>query len=493
MKVLVTGGSGVIGGQAVAALIEKGHSVRLLSRHAEGDARHWDDRVEPWEGDVATPDSLAGCTKGCDAVLHIAGIVSENPPDVTFEKINVRGTANMLAEAWSGGVRRFVLISSLGADRGTSDYHRSKLEAENLVREVDGNWTIVRPGNVYGPGDEVISKLLKLVRTLPAVPVIGSGDQPFQPVWCGDLGRFLVRTLERDDLGGRVLEVAGTEVTSMKDMIDRLSVLTGRSPVKLPVPGFLAEFGTKLAGKAGIELPADENKLTMLRESETLEPDRNALVTEFDEPPTSIDEGLRKLIDAFPEQKPSDGVGPLHEKRYFADIRDSKLEAGQLFQHLRQNCTELIPIDFEGGTDGSPVLEEGQTLVASLPARGQIQMRIIELSPLSMTLSTLEGHPLAGVVRFSCQGNGSATRFEVLVNERASGIVDAVAMETVGGLLQDSNWVELVERMVAVSEGSTADGVRKESRTLEGDEAETAEKRIEDLLASLHRKQQAVL
>lgn len=493
MKVLVTGGSGVIGRQAVAALLEKGHEVRMLSRHADRDAGHWDERVEPWEGDVATPDSLAGASRGCDAVLHIAGIATENPPEMTFEKINVRGTTNMLTEAYSGGVRRFVMISSLGADRGESDYHKSKLEAENLVRGMDGNWTIVRPGNVYGPGDEVISTLLRIVRTFPAVPVIGGGDQPFQPVWCGDLGKFLVRVLERDDLGGRILEATGTEVTNLNDVIDRISRLTGRSPVKLPVPGFLAEFGVKLADILGIELPADENKLTMLRESRPLPPEENALVTEFDGPVTGVDEGLRKLIESLPEQQPSEGVGPFHEKRFFADISGSPLPAKQLFDHLRRNCTELIPITFENGSEGVAAIEEGQNLTASLPGRGQIQMRIVELTPVSMTFSTLEGHPLAGVVRFGCEENGATTRFEVLVNERAAGIADAVAMETVGGLLQDSNWVELVERMVGASRGTAVDGVQQESRTLEGEEAKAAEQRVEEMLASLHRRHQEVL
>src|SRR5690606_33920037 len=121
----------------------------------------------------------------------------EDPPEVTFEKVNVEGTRALLAEAERAGARRFVYVSSLGAPQGTSDYHRSKAAAEEAVRASGLDWLILRPGNVYGPGDEVISLLLKMVRTLPAIPVIGDGDQPFQPVWAEDLAQALALAVER--------------------------------------------------------------------------------------------------------------------------------------------------------------------------------------------------------------------------------------------------------------------------------------------------------
>src|SRR5699024_4353138 len=104
---------------------------------------------------------------------------------------NIEGTRLLLAAAEAAGAPFFVFISSLGADEGESDYHRSKRAAESLVRAYRGRWLILRPGNVYGPGDETISMLLKMLRTLPAVPVIDDGEQPFQPVWFADLGEAI--------------------------------------------------------------------------------------------------------------------------------------------------------------------------------------------------------------------------------------------------------------------------------------------------------------
>ncbi|MDB4916540.1 MAG: hypothetical protein JWM95_4184 [Gemmatimonadetes bacterium] len=215
MKILVTGGTGVVGSGVVTELLKRGHSVVLASRHAASEARQWPSDLEARQCDVTDAASLTGAADGCDAMLHVVGIVEEEPPHVTFQKVNVQGTANALAEAQRAGVDRFVYVSSLGAPGGKSEYHQSKRRAEALVREFPGNWTICRPGNVYGPGDEQISVLLRIVRgASPLVPTIGDGEQRFQPLWWEDASAALASVVERHDLGGRELDLAGAEVTS---------------------------------------------------------------------------------------------------------------------------------------------------------------------------------------------------------------------------------------------------------------------------------------
>src|SRR3712207_3700117 len=235
MKVLVTGGTGVVGVGTVTALLRHGHDVRLLARHAERDARRWPEGVEPWPGDVADAESISGAADGCEVVLHLVAVVDEAPPDATFDRVNVRGTRNLVREAERAGVGKLVFVSSLGCDRGSSGYHQSKRAGEKIVRDFDGEWVIVRPGSVYGPGDEQLSLLLKMVRTLPAVPVLGGGDDTFQPIWHEDLAEALVRVVERDDLAREVLEIAGPEITSRNDLVQRFAKITTRNPVRVPL------------------------------------------------------------------------------------------------------------------------------------------------------------------------------------------------------------------------------------------------------------------
>src|SRR5437588_853234 len=171
MKVLVTGGTGVVGEAAVNELLKQGHTIRLLSRNAEGDVQRWNGRVESWPAAISDQGALRGCAEGCDLVVHVAGIMEESPPSLTYESVNVEGTRSIVREAERCKVGRFIYISSLGAEAGTSPYHRSKRRAEEIVRGFAGGWVIVRPGNVYGPGDEVVSLLLTMVRTVPVIPV----------------------------------------------------------------------------------------------------------------------------------------------------------------------------------------------------------------------------------------------------------------------------------------------------------------------------------
>ena len=117
MKVLVTGGTGVVGESAVRALHRRGHSVRVLSRHANAE-KGWPNGVEAWEGDVSDERSIRGAASSCDAVVHIAGIVEERPPDTTFQSVNIDGTRYVVLEAERSGVKKLVFVSSLGAERG---------------------------------------------------------------------------------------------------------------------------------------------------------------------------------------------------------------------------------------------------------------------------------------------------------------------------------------------------------------------------------------
>ena len=494
MLVLVTGGTGVIGQAAVTALLERGHSVRLLSRRAGSDAEQWAERVEPHPGDVANAADVTGVATDCDAILHIAGIVAESPPDVTLEAVNVAGTRNVVAEAERAKVKRLVFVSSLGAERGQSAYHQSKLRAEQVVRGFKGEWIICRPGNVYGPGDEVISLILKVVRVSPVIPVIDEGDQQFQPVWYEDVGKALAMAVERADLASQVLELAGNDTTSMNDLLRRFAAVTGKETHQIRIPNFLASIGVKAASAVGLGLPIDEAQLQMLNEGNVIRsPGGNALDSVFGIVPTSLDEGLRKLADALPEQLPSDGVGSLRRKRFWADITGSPMKPEQLFERVRVRFGTLMPIETgnEPGTEGS-VPEMGETLTMALPVRGTIQVRVQELTDRVMTLATLEGHPIAGAVRLLAEERGAQVRFEIQVYERAANLLDLVTMRTIGDLMQNVTWEQMLTRIIGESGGTAPEGVQSETTSLDREQAKRIEEWLEDLVKARKREENEV-
>lgn len=473
MKILVTGGTGVIGEGAIPELIARGHEVRLLSRHADEDARQWPG-VEPFPGNVADASTLAGAAEGCEAVLHVAGIAAEDPPNVTFESVNVNGTRNIIEETQRANVRRFVVVSSLGADRGASEYHQSKLAAEDLVRESELDWTIIRPGNVFGPGDEVISRILKMVRALPAVPVIDSGDQEFQPIWHEDLAKVLVSTVERSDLQGQTLEAAGSEITTMNDLLRRFAEITGRSPVRVPVPSALAQFAV------------DPNMLTMLNERNVVR--GKSAIEILGVSATPLDEGLRMLADSLQEVLPEDGVGSLEHKRFWADIRGSRYPAPALMMQFRERVNDFMPLEFAAEPGAPEKIEKGVTLTGHLPLRGNFQVRVEVAEPNHVVFATIEGHPLAGIVEFTTKETGDTVQFAIDVHSRASNLFDLIATRTIGGPAQSANWRAVVQRVIDFS-GGTSDGVHEEVEKLSDEDAKPIENRVKSMVQDRKREE----
>lgn len=490
MKILITGGTGVIGTATVTELIGRGHTVRLLSRGADEAHREWERSVEPFAGDVGDPDSIRGAAEGCAAVIHITGIVEESPPEVTFDRINVGGTENIVREAERAGVRRFVFVSSLGAERGSTDYHRSKMQGEEIVRGSGLSWTIVRVGAVMGPGDETVSVLLRMVRALPAVPTIGSGGQEFQPVWHEDVGWALAECLQRDDLTGEVLRIAGPDIVTVREVLDLFSAVTDRSPIRLPLPSVVARAGSSIASAVGIDTPVSSATVQMLLEGNYLrDGEPNDLTVRLGARPIPTRNRLIELVDDLPEQTPEDGVGSLQRRRFHIDINGSTHDAAAMLDRFTDQFADIVP--FEAAAEpGTPTrLEENATLTLELPGRGHVQVRVEAVDSNTATLATLAGHPLAGVVRFRFQDRDNGmVRFIIDVVERPASRLDQISMAIVGSAAQTRTWKQTARNVVEAVGGQQDGDVQEQSWELSDESAEPLEEWITQLVQRRRRQ-----
>ncbi len=490
MHILVTGGSGVVGRSTVTELLKRGHTVRLLARGAAEHIALWPSGVEAWPGDVGSPASVRGSADGCQCVIHLVGIVDESPPEKTFERINVEGTRTMRDEAQRAGAGRLVFVSSLGAEKGASPYHKSKVAAEAIVREFTGEWVIVRPGAVYGPGDEHLSLMLRMVRVLPAVPSIGDGMQRFQPIWHEDLARGLAIAADLPGIGGKTIEVGGTEVVTQHELIARMQRFTDRRVPTLPVPEFIANLGLRALNAVGVGSPIAESQLDMLREENFIaEGKPNGLVQDLGVTPTPLEEGLRRFVEEQPVQLPEQGVGRLQRKTFKVAVSPSTYSADRLFEYLRGHLLDVMPslVDSDPEASNPDRIHDGMTITLALPLRGHVQVRVVEAKDNRITLMTMQGHPLAGAVRFLTTPVAGGVMFEVQVFDRPANVLDWVLMRPVGDRMQEATWRQLATNVARVA-GAADPEIVEEAEPLQEEEAEAVERWARTLVLSQERE-----
>ncbi len=486
MNVLVTGGTGLVGGAVVPALVRRGHRVRIVSRHASAAAMRLADAgtpVEAADADVTAPGSLRGIADGCDAVVHLVGVIDADEPR-RYDLVNDQGTRSVVEEAARAGVRRFVHVSALGAERDTTPYRSSKRRGERHVEAFGGEWVVLRPGGVIGPKDQVVTLLLRMLRASPVVPVVGDGRQRMQLVWHEDLGAAIVAAVERPDVARRVLDVAGDEVTTSRDLLERLGRLIGRTPRFVSVPPRAAPLASKAVAGLGLTPPLNEEKLAMLLEGSVIEPpSRNALRDLVGAAPTSLDAALRALRLDLPLQPPSAGFGPVHHKRYRARVAHPARTPEEVIEAFRARCLEVMPLDFHAEPGGARRLDEGATLALRVPLRGNMLMRVVETAPREVTMATVEGHAIAGLVRFRADGARDALGFAVEIFARPSNQIDRAALGLFGSVLQDLHWRRVAKQGARLAGGGRPGRVAKRAELLHGAEA----RRIEDTVAALAR------
>ncbi|HEV8617173.1 MAG TPA: complex I NDUFA9 subunit family protein [Methylomirabilota bacterium] len=295
-KVFVTGGTGFVGRAVVQALRGEGCVVRcLVRRGSEGDLQGLG-AIERVEGDVMAPQTLDEGMAGCDAVVHLVGIIREQPAiGATFDRVHTQGTVNVLDAAIAAGVRRYLHMSALGTRaEARSRYHRTKWLAEEAVRSSALPWTIFRPSIIYGRGDQFVTMLADLIERYPAVPVLGTGLQRLQPIPVAQVAAGFARALSRPATVKQVYTVAGPDAVTMLELLDRLGHAMGRRHVrKIHVPlGLVRPVAGLMHRFPGF--PVTPDQLLMLEEENV--GNAQPFFFAFDLVPVPLNDGLREML-----------------------------------------------------------------------------------------------------------------------------------------------------------------------------------------------------
>lgn len=315
--ILVTGGTGFIGGHLIDHLLTRGEGVRALVRRTS--TSRFGKRVETVRGDLATGAGLADALKGVDTVFHLAG-VTKALAIADYYTGNARATEN-LARAIAAAARpvRTVHVSSLAVMGPGQDatpltenaephplthYGKSKLEGERVIRAILADAVIVRPPAVYGPRDTDVFEVLKSINQGMVIEIAGA-ERWFSTIYVADLVEGIIAAAREPRAAGRTYFLTSQEIVSWSELIRIASRIMGRTPRVVRVPfsaayaiGYGAELWSRLRGKPGI---VSRDKVTDMQGRYWLCDARRAMAEFGFNAPTDIAVGLAVTLAWYRE------------------------------------------------------------------------------------------------------------------------------------------------------------------------------------------------
>lgn len=262
VKVLVTGGTSLLGRTTAQLMVERGDEVALFQRNAGSG------ELTEHLGSVTDPESLATAMKGVEAVVHLAAKVGVTGTWAEFASTNAEGTANVISAAVAAGVGRMVHVSSpsvahagtslvgVGAEPADPEtargyYAKSKAQAEVAALAADGDdlaVVAIRPHLVWGPGDtQLIGRIVDRARA-GRLAVVGSGLALIDTTYIDNAAAALVAGLDRaPELGGQVFVVSNGQPRTVRELFSRIVTAAGLEMPRLAVPTGVAKTGGRVA------------------------------------------------------------------------------------------------------------------------------------------------------------------------------------------------------------------------------------------------------
>lgn len=270
MKVLLTGPTGFVGKYTLERLLAEGHAVRALVRDPQKAGLSERVKAELVLGDIVEGTGLDQGMQGCDAVIHLVGIIVEKGTN-TFERVHHLGTRNVVKAAKRTGIKRFVQMSALGvrAD-GVAPYQTTKWKGEEEVRQSGIPFCILRPSLIFGEGDGFVTQMMATMRSAPLFrPVPGDGTPKFRPIAVEDVTTCFARALTYEGATNQTVDLGGADELTLNEVLAEIARCAGvrKAAVHIPMPLMMA--GATVAQKLLKNPPVTVDQLRMLLEGST--------------------------------------------------------------------------------------------------------------------------------------------------------------------------------------------------------------------------------
>lgn len=257
--IVIDGATGYVGSHLTQALCREKRDIRCIV-HPGASAKDiaflesCGAKVFRTELDPNQPE-LIKALSGAAVAVHLIGSIAPKAGE-KLEELHAGQTGKLVRSCQQQQVPKIVMVTALGCEeKAASDYHKSKWQAEELVRNSGLNYVILRPslivGRLTGERDsKLIARYRKLISERPSVPLLGGGKNLMQPVFIGDLIEALKLSVTTNIADKQTLEIGGPNKLDMHTLVSKLmQEMSVRKPLKtvpLVAAGIAAFFLEKI-------------------------------------------------------------------------------------------------------------------------------------------------------------------------------------------------------------------------------------------------------
>lgn len=284
MKIFVTGATGFTGSYTVPLLLEKGWEVHCLYRESS-DRQFLPQPEILWHlGNLDNVQNLSEKMQGCQTLVNIASL-------------GFGHAENIITAAQSAGIERAIFISTTAIfTKLNSNSKSTRLAAEAAIQNSGLAFTILRPTMIYGSSrDRNMIRLIRWIKRLAIVPILGNGNYLQQPVYVGDVAQAILACLEEPKTVGKSYNLAGKEAITYNEVVDTIGRITNRRICKIHFPDQVAIKFLRLMEKTRIPFPIKSEQVERLNENKDFT--YHEAHEDFGYQPLSFEDGIRREIE----------------------------------------------------------------------------------------------------------------------------------------------------------------------------------------------------
>ena len=258
-KVLIFGGGGFIGSHLVKHLCKESCQINIISRDTKKNLplffANEPGQIKIKKINTFNQQEVDNLVEGCDIIFNLIGILAESKKN-KFNFVHCKIPEMIAKSAQKKNIRNLIHISALNVNKiHSSSYANSKFLGEKKIREIFPNSLIIRPGVVFGKGDNFTNFFSSISNFSPFLPLIGTPEinfssgilksfdftkrVKFQPLYVGDLVKFMIHVYHEKN---KIYDLVGPVVKSFAEIFDVILKHQGKKRIYLPLPFFAAKI-----------------------------------------------------------------------------------------------------------------------------------------------------------------------------------------------------------------------------------------------------------